>query len=71
MASKVKFLMICLKLLIPEQLFPQYSIYPSEVGSYAIGGALSDRRLFALCRESGNPSGDLKFYVSESPDQLS
>ncbi len=60
-----------IKLAIAEQLYPQYSIYPSEVGAFALGGALSDRRLFALCRESGNPSGSLKFFVSPSPDQLS
>ena len=47
----------------------QYSIYPSEVGAYALGGALSDRRLFAHCRESGDPSGSLRFFVSTSPDR--
>ncbi|KAF8962094.1 hypothetical protein BDZ97DRAFT_1157587 [Flammula alnicola] len=60
---------ILLKLSIPEQLHGQFSIYPSEVGSYALGGALSDRRLFSHCRETGDPSGSLKFFVSTSPDR--
>ncbi|KDR79317.1 hypothetical protein GALMADRAFT_243278 [Galerina marginata CBS 339.88] len=60
---------ILAKLSIPEQLHGQFSIYPSEVGSLALGGALSDRRLFSHCRESGDPSGSLKFFVSTSPDR--
>lgn len=55
-----------LKLDISEQLSTHYSIFASEVGSLALGGALDDESLFALCQESGNPIGDLKFYVSES-----
>lgn len=58
-----------LKLSIPEQLHTQFSIYPSEAGALALGGALSDRRLFSHCRESGDPSGSLKFFVSTSPDR--
>lgn len=54
---------------VNEQTRGHFSIYPSEVGSYALGGALSDRRLHALCRESGDPSGSLKLFVSTSPDQ--
>jgi len=57
------------KLSVNEQTRGHFSIYPSEVGSYALGGALSDRRLHALCRESGDPSGSLKLFVSTSPDQ--
>ncbi|KAF9555402.1 hypothetical protein CPC08DRAFT_134509 [Agrocybe pediades] len=57
------------KLAIPEQNQHHFSIYPSEVGSLALGGALSDRRLFAYCRENGDPSGSLKFFVSTSPDR--
>lgn len=54
---------------VHEQTRGHFSIYPSEVGSYALGGALSDRRLHALCRESGDPSGSLKLFVSTSPDR--
>ncbi|CAA7270350.1 unnamed protein product [Cyclocybe aegerita] len=57
------------KLCIPEQSMSQWSIYPSEVGAYALGGALNDRRLFVHCRESGDPSGSLKLFVSTSPDR--
>lgn len=57
------------KLCVREQTRGQFSIYPSEVGSYALGGALSDRRLLALCRDSGDPSGSLKLFVSTSPDR--
>lgn len=46
----------------------RFSIYPSEVGSYALGGALSERRLFSHCRENGDPSGSLKLFVSTSSD---
>ncbi|KAF8885391.1 hypothetical protein CPB84DRAFT_133662 [Gymnopilus junonius] len=60
---------ILTKLSIPEQLHTQFSIYPSEAGALALGGALSDRRLFSHCRESGDPSGSLKFFVSTSPDR--
>ncbi|KJA22582.1 hypothetical protein HYPSUDRAFT_654477 [Hypholoma sublateritium FD-334 SS-4] len=59
---------ILLKLSIPERIHARFSIYPSEVGSYALGGALNDRRLFSHCRESGDPSGSLKLFVSTSPD---
>ena len=65
-SSLLKFL---IKLSVHEQTSGHFSIYPSEVGSYALGGALSDRRLHALCRESGDPSGSLKLFVSTSPDR--
>ncbi|PPR00692.1 hypothetical protein CVT24_000980 [Panaeolus cyanescens] len=57
------------KLSIPEQLQQLFFIYPTEVGSYALGGALSDRRLFAHCLQSGDPSGSLKVFVSTAPDR--
>ncbi|KAF9477204.1 hypothetical protein BDN70DRAFT_896696 [Pholiota conissans] len=60
---------ILLKLSIPERLHGKFSIYPSEVGAYALGGAMSDGRLFTHCRDSGDPSGSLKFFVSTAPDQ--
>jgi hypothetical protein len=53
------------KLLIPEDLIPQCSIYHSEVGTLALGDALSDSDLFDLFEQRGNEVGDLKFYVPE------
>ncbi|KAG6836294.1 hypothetical protein H0H93_009434 [Arthromyces matolae] len=44
------------------------SPYP-EIGSYALGGPLSDMRLFELCRDYGDPSGSLKFFISPYPDR--
>ncbi|PPQ80132.1 hypothetical protein CVT25_001431 [Psilocybe cyanescens] len=60
---------ILAKLTIPEHLHTHFFIYPSEAGTLALGGALSDRRLFSHCRDSGDPSGSLKFFVSTSPDR--
>ena len=57
------------QLSIPETMHGRFSIYPSEIGSLALGGALCDRRLFSHCRETGDPSGSLKFFVSTSPNQ--
>ena len=57
------------QLSIPETMHGRFSIYPSEAGSLALGGALCDRKLFSHCRKTGDPSGSLKFFVSTSPDQ--
>ncbi|TFK36224.1 hypothetical protein BDQ12DRAFT_687054 [Crucibulum laeve] len=57
------------KLCIPDDNQRYFAIYPSEIGSYALGAALSDKSLFALCRDRGDPSGSLKFFVSTSPNQ--
>lgn len=57
------------QLSIPETMHGRFSIYPSEAGSLALGGALCDRSLFSHCRKTGDPSGSLKFFVSTSPDQ--
>ncbi|KAF8905491.1 hypothetical protein CPB84DRAFT_1676576 [Gymnopilus junonius] len=43
-----------------------YSIYRTEIGSYAMGDALSNERLLALCRDQGDSRGTLKFFVSPS-----
>ncbi|KIJ98206.1 hypothetical protein K443DRAFT_680927 [Laccaria amethystina LaAM-08-1] len=56
------------KLDIPIESQRSYFIYPSEIGSFALGSPLSDRNLFSLCQEHGNPSGFLKFFVSHSPN---
>ncbi|KAF7320074.1 MAP kinase kinase kinase [Mycena kentingensis (nom. inval.)] len=42
------------------------SIYRTEIGSFAIGDALDDDKLFELCRESGDEKGSLKLLVSTS-----
>ncbi|KAJ7195991.1 hypothetical protein C8J57DRAFT_1345168 [Mycena rebaudengoi] len=57
------------KLSIPDDRQTNFSVYQSEVGVFAIGGALSDARLFEICRDYGDPSGSLKFFVSTSPDR--
>ncbi|KAJ7169796.1 MAP kinase [Mycena filopes] len=43
-----------------------FSIYRTEIGSFAIGDALSDDRLFELCRDLGDDKGSLKLLVSHS-----
>ncbi|KAJ7783696.1 MAP kinase [Mycena maculata] len=43
-----------------------FSIYRTEIGSFAIGDALSDEKLFELCRELGDEKGSLKLLVSHS-----
>ncbi|KAF8979226.1 hypothetical protein BDQ17DRAFT_1027363 [Cyathus striatus] len=57
------------KLSIPEDYYRYYSIYPSEIGSFALGGPLSDKALYTQCRDRGDPSGSLKFFISISPDR--
>ncbi|KAK2461990.1 hypothetical protein APHAL10511_006453 [Amanita phalloides] len=42
----------------------QYSIYKTEIGDFAIGDALTDDQLFALCRDRGDNKGSLKFLIS-------
>ena len=48
-----------------DELYP-YAIYKTEISSFAIGEALSNERLFNLCRDLGDAKGNLKFYVSQS-----
>ncbi|KIM48289.1 hypothetical protein M413DRAFT_440009 [Hebeloma cylindrosporum] len=43
-----------------------YAIYQTEIGSYAIGDALTSDRLLTLCRDHGDSKGTLKFFVSHS-----
>jgi len=43
-----------------------FSIYQTEIGAFAIGSALTDDLLFALCRDHGDSKGSLKFFVSHS-----
>ncbi|KAG5221627.1 Pkinase-domain-containing protein [Salix suchowensis] len=44
----------------------QFSMWVTEIGAYALGDALSDERLFELCRERGDSKGSLKLMVSYS-----
>lgn len=60
--------LMAVQLDIPIELQRSYFIYPSEIGSFALGSPLSDGNLFSLCQERGNPSGFLKFFVSHSPN---
>ncbi|KAF7339538.1 Pkinase-domain-containing protein [Mycena sanguinolenta] len=43
-----------------------FAIYRTEIGSFATSDALSDDRLFDLCREYGDAKGSLKLLVSHS-----
>ncbi|KAJ7487514.1 MAP kinase [Mycena galericulata] len=43
-----------------------FSIYRTEIGSFALGDALSDEKLFDLCRDLGDEKGSLKLLVSHS-----
>ncbi|KAJ7779003.1 hypothetical protein B0H16DRAFT_1500804 [Mycena metata] len=57
------------KLSIPDDRHSYFSVYQSEVGVLAIGGALTDSRLFEVCQQYGDSSGSLKFFVSTAPDR--
>ncbi|KAJ3854146.1 hypothetical protein EV368DRAFT_63529 [Lentinula lateritia] len=50
------------KMCVPDNSFSRYSIYQSEIGVYALGGALSDSGLFDICLQYGDPSGSLRRY---------
>ncbi|CAK5280497.1 unnamed protein product [Mycena citricolor] len=43
-----------------------FSIYRTEIGSLATSDALSDEKLFSLCRDFGDEKGSLKLLVSHS-----
>ena len=49
---------------IPDE--SQAHFYRTEVGAFAIGDALTDERLFELCRYHGDAYASLKFMVSHS-----
>ncbi|KAL0563031.1 mitogen-activated protein kinase kinase kinase, partial [Marasmius crinis-equi] len=44
----------------------RFSIYRTEIGQYAIGDALTDDRLYEICRASGDSKGSLKLLVSHT-----
>ncbi|KAF8807311.1 Pkinase-domain-containing protein [Phlegmacium glaucopus] len=43
-----------------------FAIYQTEIGSYAIGDALTNDALLVLCRDQGDSKGTLKFFVSHA-----
>ena len=51
---------------ISDENQAHFSIYRTEVGSYAIGDALTDDHLFELCRDHGDAFASLKFTVSHT-----
>ena len=51
---------------ISDESQPHFSIYRTEVGSFAIGDALTDEHLFELCRDHGDAYASLKFMVSHT-----
>ncbi|KAF9456229.1 hypothetical protein BDZ94DRAFT_1276223 [Collybia nuda] len=59
------------KLRIPDDRHANFSIYQSEIGCFGMGSALTNTRLFELCRDYGDSSGSLKFFVSTYPDRPS
>ncbi|KAJ8514485.1 hypothetical protein ONZ45_g7979 [Pleurotus djamor] len=59
------------KLNIPDYEQSQYNIFPSEIGRFAIGLALTDEMLVGLCRQYRGSSGALTFFVSPYHDRPS
>ena len=51
---------------ISDENQAHFSIYRTEVGSFAIGDALADEHLFELCRDHGDAYASLKFMVSHT-----
>ena len=51
---------------ISDESQAHFSIYRTEVGSFAIGDALNDEQLFDLCRDKGDAFASLKFMVSHT-----
>jgi hypothetical protein len=54
------------KMQISDENQTHFSIYRTEVGSYAIGDALADEHLYELCRDHGDAYASLKFMVSHT-----
>ena len=54
------------KMQISDENQAHFSIYRTEVGSYAIGDALADEHLYELCRDHGDAYASLKFMVSHT-----
>ena len=54
---------------ISDESQAHFSIYRTEVGSFAIGDALDDEQLFDLCRDEGDAFASLKLVVSNTSAQ--
>lgn len=44
----------------------QFAIYLTQIMQYAIGSALTDDDLYAICRDRGDGVGTLKFFIAHS-----
>lgn len=53
-----------------EEERAQFSIFQTEIGDTRVGKALSDEKLFALCRDLGDSKGSLKFFVTVEKSRL-
>ncbi|KAK0464912.1 MAP kinase [Desarmillaria tabescens] len=54
------------KLHIDDDEQSRFSLYRTEIGAFAMSDALTDEKLFELCREFGDSKGTLKLLVSHS-----
>lgn len=54
------------KLQISDDQQPFFSIYRTEIGSFALGAALSDDALMDLCLKEGDDKGTVKFLVQHT-----
>ncbi|KAG8707261.1 hypothetical protein FRC08_000614 [Ceratobasidium sp. 394] len=54
------------KLHIPDDLHPSFAIYLTELGGFAIGGALDNNQLLNDCQHFGDDRGSLKFLAQRA-----
>ncbi|QRW00346.1 STE/STE11 kinase [Ceratobasidium sp. AG-Ba] len=54
------------KLHIPDDLHASFAIYRTELGGFAIGGALDNDRLLIDCQHFGDDRGSLKFLAQRA-----
>ncbi|KLO14494.1 Pkinase-domain-containing protein [Schizopora paradoxa] len=58
------------KLQISDDQQPFFSIYRTDIGSFALSESLSDDRLLEMCRNEGDGKGSVKFLVQHSSAAL-
>ncbi|KAF9535368.1 hypothetical protein CPB83DRAFT_5940 [Crepidotus variabilis] len=63
-AAQIRELILTKLNIFTEDEHHPFSIYRTEIGNVALGEALSNERLWALCRDQGDSKGTLKFFVS-------
>ena len=51
---------------ISDDQQPFFSIYRTEIGSFALGAALSDENLMSVCLKEGDDRGTVKFLVQHT-----